>query len=70
MSRMLGHILVVVSNMLYFGEDDPTLTNMFQRGWFNHQPLLGCENMGFTSSLNDAPMVHFHEYAMKGAVHV
>ena len=62
MSRMLGHILVVVSNMLYFGEDDPTLTNMFQRGWFNHQPLLGCENMGFTSSLIYVYLYIYFEY--------
>ena len=32
---------VVVSNMFYvhpyFGEDEPILTNISQRGWFNHQ---------------------------------
>ena len=22
-----------------FGEDDPSLTDIFQMGWFNHQPV-------------------------------
>ena len=24
-----------------FGEDDPNLIHIFQRGWFNHQPDFG-----------------------------
>ena len=29
-----------------FGEDEPILTNIFQRGWFNHQPALGFVFLG------------------------
>ena len=32
---MVSHIFLNVPP--YFGEDEPILTHMFQRGWFNHQ---------------------------------